>query len=337
MRKFFLFLVSLFIGLGVFIWVIKFVGWQEIKDAFLVFTGWRGMIIFFLTALAFLVGIWKWREILKSQGNLIPFFQLFKAYLAGFSLMYLFQIFSLGGEFLRGYVIKKENSLPFSKAMASVIIDRILDLTVGFFIIIFGILIFIFKIGLPPSSLIMIFLATFLAFLIGVFLFYYKVLKKESPLKFFLRFFIKKYEKDHSPFPMEEEIFNFFRIKQKIFWKSLGLTFLKNGVLLLRCWSLLFFLGKQVEFLPAFSIFGFYSLAAVLPIPAELGTEDATQLFVFNSFGLTGATATAFVMIIRGADLILALAGLFLFFRLGFKLTEENLLPIFKNDKNVVD
>jgi uncharacterized protein (TIRG00374 family) len=327
-RKFLVFLISLVVGIILFSWVLKFVGWPEIKNAFLVFTGWRGMMIFFLTILIFSVGAWKWREILKSQGNLIPFSQLFKAYLAGFSLMYLFQIFSLGGEFLRGYVLKKENSLPLSKGLASVIIDRILDWTMALFIIFFGILIFVFRIGLPPKNLTTILAGTFLAFLIGIPFFYYKVLKRESLLKFFLKFFRAKYKKDISPFPVEEEIFNFFKIKEKSFWKSFGLSFLKEGMLFLRSWLLIFFLGKNIGFLAAFSVLGFYTLATALPIPAELGNAEVVQLFVFNSFGLTGGMATAFVMVIRGADLILALIGLFLFFRLGFKLTEENL---FKN------
>lgn len=331
MKKLFLFLISLLIGMGLFVWIGKIVGWQEIKNSFSIFISWPGMVIFFLTTLIFFVGVWKWREILKSQGNPISFFQLFKAYLVGFSLMYLFQVFSLGGEFLRGYILKKENSLPLSKGIASVIIDRILDWTVKLFIAFFGILIFIFKIGLPPRNLTMVLAGTFSVFLIGIPLFYYKVLKRESLLKFFLKFFIVRYKKDISPFPVEKEIFNFFRIKEKFFWKSIALSFLKEGMLFLRAWLLIFCLGKNIGFLLVFSILGFYILAAALPIPAELGNAEIAQLFVFNSLGLDGAMATAFVMVIRGADLILALIGLFLFFRLGFKLTEESLSPTFQN------
>ncbi len=328
MRRLLLFLISLAIGIILFSWVLRLVGWPEIKNAILVFTGWQGMAIFFLSFLIFLVGVWKWKEILKSQGNSISFFQLFKAYLAGFSLMYLFQIFSLGGELLRGYILKKENSLPLSKGLASVIIDRILDWTISLFVILFGALVFIFKVGLPPRNLVMILGGTFLIFLIGIPLFYYKVLKRESLLKFFLKFFRGRYKRDILPFPIEEEIFNFFKIKEKSFWKSFGISFLKEGLLFLRTWLLIFFLGKNIGFLITLSILGFYTLATALPIPAELGNAEVVQLFVFNSFGLGAGLATAFVMVIRGAELMMALIGLFLFFRLGLKLTEENL---FKN------
>ena len=51
MKKFLLFLLSLLIGLGLFIWILKFIGWQAIKDAFSSFTGWQGLIILGLTIL----------------------------------------------------------------------------------------------------------------------------------------------------------------------------------------------------------------------------------------------------------------------------------------------
>jgi len=54
-KKILLFLFSLFLGIGLFIWIINFVGWQEIKNAFLVFTGWQGGVIFTLTLLMMII------------------------------------------------------------------------------------------------------------------------------------------------------------------------------------------------------------------------------------------------------------------------------------------
>jgi membrane protein implicated in regulation of membrane protease activity len=77
MRKFLLFLISLLIGVGLFIWVLKIVGWQGIKNAFLVFTGWQGLVIFSLTLLVMLIGSRKWKEILKGEEVNPPFRDLF--------------------------------------------------------------------------------------------------------------------------------------------------------------------------------------------------------------------------------------------------------------------
>jgi len=72
-KKFLLFLVSLLSGIGLFIWVIKFVGWPEIKNAFFVFTGWQGIVILSLSFLMALIGTWKWRRVLEETGAEISF------------------------------------------------------------------------------------------------------------------------------------------------------------------------------------------------------------------------------------------------------------------------
>lgn len=328
MKKLPLLLASFFIGLSLFAYVIKFVGWENVKKSLLVFTGWQGLVILFLTLFWILVANWKWKEILKSEGIDIPFFSLFKPYLAGFSVLYLFPTFLLGGEFFRGYILKKKYSLSWSKGMASVFIDRILDWTANLIIVFLGTGFFLLKIGFLPKRLAWIFGITFLFWLIGISFFYFKVFKKESIARFFLRLFNYKYT-NSEPLEIEKEIFNFFKSNRVQLWKGIGLAFLEEAIILLRISVLLSFFGIQISLLPVLSISGFSYLATMIPIPASLGIHDAIQTFAFNSLGLGTGTGAAFTLIIRGAELILALIGLFFFFRLGFKFTEENL---FKNN-----
>ncbi len=77
--------------------------------------------------------------------------------------------------------------------------------------------------------------------------------------------------------------------------------------------------------LSALSILGFTYLAVMIPIPAALGSHEVIQTFAFNSLNLGAATATAFTMIIRGAELIVAFAGIIILFRLGIFLMEDTL------------
>ena len=98
MKKFLLFLFSLLIGAALFIWILETVGWPEIKNAFLVFTGWQGIVILFLTFLMSLIGAWKWQEVLKETGVRISFQDIWKAYLASFSIRYLASVFIVDAE-----------------------------------------------------------------------------------------------------------------------------------------------------------------------------------------------------------------------------------------------
>ncbi|XOB42711.1 MAG: lysylphosphatidylglycerol synthase transmembrane domain-containing protein [Candidatus Nealsonbacteria bacterium] len=318
MKKLFLFLISLFIGIGIFLWIGKTVGWSEISSAFLLFTGIHGIIIFSLTLLVLLIGNRKWQVILKAQDVEISFFELFKAFLAGFSVMFLAPVLVWAGELLRGYIIRRKNKVAWSKIMASVFIDRILEWTINLIVIVLGSFYFLYKIGLPSKNLLMIFGSIFLAFFLAIAYFYFKVSKKESIVRFLFKVSgFKKYNQNNLLFEAEKEIFDFFKWENKFMKKSFTLSFLRAGVMCLRAWVLILFLGRNIEFLSSLSVLGFTYLAAMIPIPTSLGSHEAIQTFAFKSLGLTLSSATAFTMIIRGAELLVALLGIIIVFRVG--------------------
>ena len=319
-------MISLLVGVGLFIWIGRTVGWQEIKNTFLVFSGWQGMAIFGLTLLMILIGNWKWKEILRGENIKISFRDLLNPYLAGFSVMFLAPILLLAGEFFRGYILKEQNAIPWSKGMASVVIDRILEWTANLVVIFFGVLLFLLIIGLPPMKLLIIFGGAFLFFAGGISYFYLKTFKRESMAKAILRTLgLAKLNQANSILEVETEIFNFFKPKKKSMWRGFGLSFLRAGAMYLRAWLLILFLGKEISALPALSILGFTYLAAMIPIPTALGSHEAIQTFAFSSLGLGLSAATAFTMIIRGAELIIALVGIIILYRLGIGLIRNTL------------
>ncbi len=319
MKKLLLLILSLLIGIGLFVWVLKTVGGEAIENAFLVFVGWQGLVILGLTLLMAVVGTWKWQEILKGGEVSISFKKLFNPYLAGFALIYLAPIIIWAGEIFRGYILKERHSVPWSKGMASVIIDRILEWTANLTVIFFGGIFFFLTIGLSPIKLGIIFGAVFLIFLLFVAFFSFKSAKRESIIRFFL------FSNHTQPFEIEKEIFDFFKLKKIAMWKAISLSFLRAAIMYFRAWLLVSFLGRSVGALPALSILGFNYLAVMIPIPAALGSHEAIQTFAFNSLGLGASTAAAFTMIVRGAELIVASVGLIILFRLGIILFKNNL------------
>lgn len=334
MKKFFLFLISFLIGVGLFIWIGKTVGWAEIQKALLVFTGWKGLVIFGLTLLMMLIGTWKWKEILKGENIKISFRELFRLYLAGFTIRFLAPIILLAGEIFQGHVLKEKKSVSWSKGMASVVIDRISEWTANLVVIFFGVLFFLYTIGLPPKNLGIIFGGAFLFFALGIFFFYFKTFKRESMAKFFLRILgLERFNYANSILDIEKEIFDFFKLKKIAMWRAFSLSFLRALAMYFRTWFLIIFLGKSITSLPALSILGFTYLAAIIPIPTALGSHEAIQTFAFNSLGLGAPAATAFTMIIRGAELIIALAGVAILFQLGIILLRKALFKKLNNFK----
>ena len=327
MKKALLFFISLFIGIGLLVWIIRFVGWLQIKSAFLIFTGWHGAIIVLLTFLILLVGAWKWQTILKSQGYNLSNREIIAPYLTYFSITYLFPMVIFGGEIFRGYVLREKHEIPWGKAIASVLIDKILEATSFLVAILAGLVFFLLKIGLPPRNLAII-LGGFLLFLfiIGISFFYFRTFKKQSIAKPLIKLFNRSKLPNGDILEIEREIFNFFKIKKKVLWQGFSLAFLRVAVTWLRCWVLILFLGKSVGLLSALSVLGFYYFAMIIPIPTALGSHEVVQVFAFNALGLGSSIAPAFTMIQRGAELMMAFIGLIIFFKLGLGLFQGLLL-----------
>jgi glycosyltransferase AglD len=324
MKKILLFLVSLAIGILLFSWVLKITSWQEIKNSLRIFSGRYGLLVVVLTFLMAIIGTWKWQEILKGQKVKISFFRLSLPYLAGYALMFLIPVMVWGGEVLRGYLLKRQNSVPWSKGMASIIIDRVFEWTANLLVIVIGILFFLSKIYMIPKNLEVLFGFLFLLFVLFIIYFYLKAFKKESIVQSIAGWFgLKQIEERKTLLETEKEIFDFFEVKNKRMWTSLALSFLRVLVMLARVWLIIFFLGKKIFLSQALSILGFNYLASMIPIPAALGSHEAIQTLAFSEFGLGAANATAFTMIVRGAEMIISLVGVVVLFRFGVEFVKK--------------
>jgi len=322
MKKVLLFFISLVIGTLLLLAVVQKTGWEEVKSVFLSFSGWDGLIILGLSFLMLVVGNLRWQEVLKGQGINIPFLPLFRIYLAGFSVMFLAPVVLFGGETLKAYLIKKKYSLSWDQGVASVVVDRMIELTVYVFFILIGVVYFVFSTGFHFSGFNLALGSVLALFIAGIFLFYSKCFKKQSILKFFVGLF-KPEADDGKPFELEMEFFKILKPTGRLFWKVVALSFLRCGVMLARVWVLLFFLGKTLGLLPALSVLSFSYFALMVPVPTALGVHETFQALVFSVLGIGSFMAPAFAMIIRAGDLLMSLIGLVLLFHFGFSLAKD--------------
>lgn len=311
-KKILIFFFSLILGFVLLMWIVNRVGWQEIRQAFLRFQGWQALVIIGLTLLIPLAGIWKWKKILEGAEVKISFRELVSPHLSGFPFMFFSPMILMSGEVFRGYALRKKCGVGWNKAMASIVVDRVLDWTVALTTVLLGVLFFLFKIGLPPKSITLTFGTALLVITGAVSFFYVKSFRKESILKLFGINQGRAVE-------VEYEILNVFKAGSKKLFKIFASSFLIGLIKLIRVWLLITFLGKAIGLMVAVSGLGFFYLAIMLPIPAALGSHEVIQTFAFQNLGLKPGTATAFTMLLRGADLILALIGAIALFGLGFK------------------
>jgi len=302
----------------------KTVGPEELERDLEVFRGSDGLIILGLSILTILIGAWRWKEILKGVGTDLPLKKMMPSFLAGFSVMFLAPVLVWGGEVMRAYILKTRNNVPWSKGMASVIIDRIFEWTANLVVVLFGGAIFILFNGFPLNRVTWIILGVILLLIIFLIYFFIKCYRRESIVSILFRG--KK-----NLWDVEKEMFRFFKQGKSAIWKAVFLSFLRAAVMYARVWVLIVFLGKSIGALSVVSILGFSYLAAMVPIPTALGTHEAIQSFAFNSLGLGLSVAPAFTMIIRAADLIISLTGVAVLFRFGIIIIRDKILNKIEN------
>ena len=326
-----LFGFSLILGLIIFVQLGKVIGWEEIGRAFAVFTGWQGLVIILFSFLIAVIGNWRWQEILKDSGINVSFFNLFKIYLGGYSMMYLMPILIWGGEAFRVYGLTKEKDISWKKTFASVIIERILEWTANILIIFLGLAFFLYNVYFPPKELTIIFGVSLTFFVSIISYFYIKAIGKKSIIRDIVKRFWKKEVSDDNGFiSVENDVFKYFRWGNS-FNKGVALSILRAIVMQARIWILIMFLGNTLGFFPSLSILGFSYLSSMIPIPTSLGSHEAIQYYAFTSLGLLGSTATVFTLILRAAEIIVSSVGMMFLLRTGFKLAESK---IFNYDKS---
>ena len=144
-------------------------------------------------------------------------------------------------------------------------------------------------------------------------LLYMRLFQKRSVVSFF-------WKENGGVQEAEQEIFRFFQVDNAAFWEGAALSLLKSVIGIVRAAVIIFFFGKGVALLPAVTAQGFYYLAALVPIPAALGSHEVLQIFAFGAFGLGAGTGAAFALVVRAIEILFAGAGLILLSHFGLSL-----------------
>jgi len=329
MKRVILVVGALAAGGALFWFLISGIGWEAILSALRMFSLPKAAVVILLTAVFFWVGILRWQAILKGQGQNLSMSALWKVYIGGFSFLFFLPIIPFASELFRGSQVKKQNDVPTVKGMASVIIDRILEITSNLFVVVVGSIIFLLLGTSTSYSLkaagitgFIILWFTLLTFL------YIRIFQRKG----FMTLFWRGNGKDGMR-EIEGEVSEFFTTRGRFFWQGVLFSGLRAFVGLVRVWVIILFFGKGLALLPGITVLGFYYLAILVPIPSAFGWHDALQAVSFGAFGLGAGTGAAFALVIRATEAIFAIVGMFFVLHLGFHLSKR---LFFRHDKQRV-
>ncbi|GAB4378823.1 MAG: UPF0104 family protein [Calditrichia bacterium] len=258
----------------------------------------------------------RWYIILKAQGNHTSLFRLFLYRLAGFGFSYFTPGLQVGGEPFQIFLLNKREKHDGSMAIASVFLDKLVEIGTKFLFLIIGILAII-HLGLMRQDL--EFYAFFLlaALFVSPILAFYLLYIGIHPLSSLLR-------KLPASLRYKPRLARFFRLmsgseskmsefcRQKpliLFWAYLVST-ISWFFILFEFWLSLHFLGIHLNLIQLIGALAAARIAFLLPIPAGLGTLEAGLILVMNAFGQIPAAGLAIGLIVRGRDILFGSLGI---------------------------
>jgi len=294
--------ISWIIGFLLFAFLIYKIGpgqiWENIKNL----TWQKFLILFFLHFLYFFLRTINWKIIFEKYEGNVSFGHLIMARLAGDAISYLTPSAYLGGEPIRAMMV---SSSTRRKSVASVTIDKTMEILTMIFLIIIGVTIAIALIPMPRHYKFLL-----IAFVMGAILFGLFIFSKQR--QGFFTWIINALEKikirpkfieRHKTKIIETDAYisEFYSHHRKTFiivflLYTFAFLFWTAEIFL----TLSFINAEGATFLKSFLITTLGSVVIILPtIPASFGTYEVTYVAVFVLLGLGAGVGITLTLIRR--------------------------------------
>lgn len=319
MRKAFFYIISLSLGLILFVFSIKQAGIGSILKS-VSFFPLSAIVIVSLANFfaAIIISTQRWKIVIEAQDHCkISFFKVMIAKLAGFTMSYITPSVLVGGEPIRVYMIKESTGCSWEKSLAAAIIDQAVYFFSLLLLMIIGFLFLADHFSLP-RNITYGFWAIIAMSAIILYMFYSRVISKRPGQVGFFMFIINTFRlnkikyiksKENGINRTEKIISEFFRNKRETLFKVFMLSVAEVIAYLITVWIIAFYLGAKVTVFSSISIFAIITLASFVPIPGSLGSMEASITFVFDLLSLGGGNGFTFSLIYRLVNIFIVFAG----------------------------
>lgn len=317
------------VAIGIIIWLlVSQVSFEEVWFSISQLS--FGQIAFLTILNIFIVFLFssRWWLILKASGFSVPYLNLVGYRLASFAVSYFTPGTQFGGEPLQVHLLNKKNHIPSPIALASVALDKLLELIVNFAFISLGLLTIItnstklagsssqgWLSGLDATQAI-----AWIVGSIGLPMTYLFLLwRGRFPLAQMSRklpAFILRMRLFHN-LPAflastERQISTLFRVSPRTIGMSSLLSLVIWVFMALEFWIMIDFLGANLSLIHLITILTAARLAFLMPLPGSAGVLEASQVLTMQALGFNPALGLSISFLIRARDISLGLVGLWL-------------------------
>ncbi len=295
-------------------WVVNNAPLPEIWSAFRSLQLWEIAVLLAANAILYMLVTLRWWVIARADARQIPYLPLLAVRVAVFAVSYFTLGPQVGGEPLQVLFLQRKYGLTFTRATASVLMDKILEFLIDFILLAVG-LTAIFRAGALAESK-----SVFSWELVGLLILMVwppahivMLYHRKYPLTALVRSlpFIPKNAKAPRFLRVAEWLAgNFCRHHLSHLLAALGVSLLAGAGMVGEYALMASFLGIHLSFWKTVAAWAAGWLAFIVPLPGGLGALEASQVFILGGFGIGNAVAISLILLMRGRDLLIGGLGL---------------------------
>lgn len=299
-----------------FLWLaLRSLDWRAVRDVLSGLRFWQIAVLLLVNLLIVLLFGVRWWLILRAQGYPISFLLASAYRLAGFGVSYFTPGPQFGGEPLQVYLVVRRDNVPSPAAAASVVIDRLLELSSNFAFLAFGVAVLagggLLDSRSGPTGMVLA-----LALLLMPLGYLFLLARGNRPLsRVIKRLSGKMHRLVHAADwidSAEAEAVAFIKVHRFTFFIAVLLSGVVWAALVFEYLLAVRFLGLELGFRQVVSVMTAARLAVLLPLPGGLGTLEAALVLVTQALGQGAAAGAGLSLLIRVRDILFGLSGLWL-------------------------
>lgn len=273
---------------------------------------WQVVVLLLLNALLYILFTLRWWIIVQAEARRVAFWPLLAVRVAVFGVSYFTLGPQVGGEPLQVLSLQRKYALSYTRATASVLMDKLLEFLVNFLLLAAGLTAVLREGFLPENGR----SATVSLVALGLLIAWPPIhigmmARGLYPLSFFLKY-LPRNKPTRFLRAAEWLAGTFCQRHPRALLAALGVSLLAGLGMLLDYTLMLSFLGIPLPFWKIIAGWTVGWLSFLAPLPGGLGALEASQVFALGTFGVSAATAISVTLLMRARDLLIGGLGLFL-------------------------
>lgn len=252
----------------------------------------------------------RWWIIVRAEAKAIAYFPLIAVRLAVFGVSYFTLGPQVGGEPLQVLYLQRKYGITYTRATASVLMDKLLEFLANFFLLAVG-LTSVLQAGILSTngSNSLVSLSGLVSLCVWPPIHIILMMRGVYPVSIILRKISNK-KFARFIFASERMAGAFCRRHMSALLLAVFVSILAAIGMVTEFFFITNFLGIELSFSQTIAAWTAGWLAFLVPLPGGLGALEASQVFALGAFGISAASAISVTFLIRGRDLLIGGLGL---------------------------